>query len=151
MQRVAACERHHAALRVHAGRIGQDARVVDVEVVPVMDAAVRIGRAPALALADLADRPVFCTLGEKGILVTEPKASTGKIVPGFPVTGPIDSVGAGDSTSAGIACALACGMSVEEAAAFGNLIASITIQQLGTTGSATPEQVRERWKEVGKD
>ena len=31
-----------------------------------------------------------------------------------------------------------------EAAAVGNLVASITVQQLGTTGTATREQVRER-------
>ncbi len=31
---------------------------------------------------------------------------------------------------------------------FGNLIASITIQQIGTTGAATPQQVRQRWAEV---
>jgi hypothetical protein len=35
-----------------------------------------------------------------------------------------------------------------EAAAFGNLIASITIQQIGTTGTASPDQVRQRWKEL---
>ena len=34
------------------------------------------------------------------------------------------------------------------AAAFGNLIASITIQQLGTTGTAHRRQVRERWQSV---
>jgi bifunctional ADP-heptose synthase (sugar kinase/adenylyltransferase) len=41
-----------------------------------------------------------------------------------------------------MACALASGTNLVEAAAFGNLIASITIQQIGTTGTATPEQVR---------
>ena len=39
-------------------------------------------------------------------------------------------------------CAVAAGATLAEAAAFGNLVASITIQQLGTTGFATPEQVR---------
>ena len=34
------------------------------------------------------------------------------------------------------------------AAAFGCLVASITIQQLGTTGTASPEQVRQRWQQV---
>jgi len=52
------------------------------------------------------------------------------------------------SSNAGIACALAAGATCEEAAAFGNLVASITIQQIGTTGTATPEQVRQRWREV---
>jgi len=65
------------------------------------------------------------------------------------VSGPIDIVGAGDSCSAGIACAMVSGATLEQAAAFGNLVASITIQQLGTTGTASPEQVRERRKCVG--
>lgn len=70
-------------------------------------------------------------------------------VPAYPVTGPIDICGAGDSCSAAIACAMCCGHSPEIAAAFGNLVASITIQQIGVTGTATPAQVRARWKEVG--
>ena len=69
-------------------------------------------------------------------------------VSAYPVIGPIDTVGAGDSTSAGIACALAGGANLPEAAAFGNLVASITIQQIGTTGSATPEQIRQRWLDI---
>jgi sugar/nucleoside kinase (ribokinase family) len=40
------------------------------------------------------------------------------------------------------------GATFEQAAAFGNLVASITIQQIGVTGTASPEQVRERWSEV---
>lgn len=90
------------------------------------------------------DRPVFVTRGEQGIRI-EPG---GTIIPAFPVSGPIDIVGAGDSCSAGIACAMVAGASPELAAAFGNLVASITIQQLGTTGTATPQQIRERWQEV---
>ena len=50
-------------------------------------------------------------------------------MPAYPVTGPTDIVGAGDSTSAGIACAVMAGATYEQAAAFGNLVASITIQQ----------------------
>jgi sugar/nucleoside kinase (ribokinase family) len=64
------------------------------------------------------------------------------------VTGPIDSVGAGDSSSAALACALASGVDLAEAAAFGNLVASITIQQIGTTGTASPQQVRQRWRSL---
>ena len=70
-------------------------------------------------------------------------------MPGYPVGGPTDPVGAGDSTSAGIACAAAAGAGFANAAAFGNLVASITVQQwLGTTGTASPGQVRERWCEI---
>lgn len=90
-------------------------------------------------------RAVFCTRGAAGIVVAaadQPPAT----VPAVPVTGPIDVVGAGDSTAAAIACAVAAGATYVEAAAFGNLVASITIQQLGTTGTASPQQVRERFR-----
>ena len=103
-----------------------------------------------VALAKEVGGTAFCTCGEEGILLVEGLGGEWKVtrIAGYPVRGPIDPVGAGDSTSAGIACARAAGLSLAEAAAFGNLIASITIQQIGTTGTATPEQVRERWREV---
>jgi bifunctional ADP-heptose synthase (sugar kinase/adenylyltransferase) len=93
---------------------------------------------------------VFCTLGDQGTLLIEPEQERGAYarVSAYPVAGPIDPVGAGDSTSAAIACAVASGATREQAAAFGNLVASITIQQIGTTGTASPEQVRRRWQEV---
>src|SRR5262249_52348002 len=75
-------------------------------------------------------RTVFCTRGENGILVVDPWSKTSAVVAGYPVSGPIDPVGAGDSTSAGIACGIASGLGLEQAAAFGNLVASITIQKI---------------------
>jgi sugar/nucleoside kinase (ribokinase family) len=45
---------------------------------------------------------------------------------------------------------LIAGLNRIQAAAFGNLVASITVQQLGTTGTATQDQVRARWREVEK-
>src|SRR5262245_22756157 len=104
-------------------------------------------RAHLRRLADRLDRPVFCTRGEHGMLVAKPGADVA-VVPAYPVRGPIDPVGAGDSASAGIATAVAAGLSFAAAAAFGNLVASITVQQLGTTGTATPAQVRVRWHEL---
>ncbi len=111
-----------------------------------------------MALAHQLQRPVFCTMGEKGICLADTFAVAHdcagslrietRIIHGYPVSGPIDVVGAGDSTSAGIACAYAAGATLQEAAAFGNLVASITVQQLGTTGTALPAQVRERWQQV---
>jgi bifunctional ADP-heptose synthase (sugar kinase/adenylyltransferase) len=92
-------------------------------------------------------RHVFQTLGERGIDLYSPDGSRSH-VPAYPVTGPTDIVGAGDSTSAGIACAVMAGATFEQAAAFGNLVASITIQQIGVTGTATPEQVHERLRQV---
>jgi rfaE bifunctional protein kinase chain/domain len=100
-----------------------------------------------LELARRTQRPVFCTRGERGIVLVDPRSGESLSVPAYPVRGPIDVVGAGDSTSAGIACATASGANLADAAAFGNLVASITIQQIGTTGTATPEEVRQRWRE----
>jgi sugar/nucleoside kinase (ribokinase family) len=89
-------------------------------------------------------------MGELGMILGEPQDGEIKVdvVPAYPVTGPIDVVGAGDSSSAGIACAVAAGASLEAAATFGNLVASVTIQQIGTTGTASPDQLRRRWREV---
>ncbi len=94
-------------------------------------------------LVESTGRPVICTQSEKGMLVASSIEVEPVEVLAYPVSGPIDSVGAGDSSSAAMACALASGASVVEAAAFGNLVASITIQQIGITGTATPIQVRE--------
>ena len=79
-------------------------------------------------------RPVFITLGENGILGMD----GGEMFhhPGVKVEGPIDIVGAGDSVLAGIGLALCAGAMPEEAAYIGNLVGSITIRQLGTTGTA---------------
>lgn len=99
------------------------------------------------SLARKTGRPTFCTIGERGILVARPGQEP-QIVPGYPVTGPFDIVGAGDSATSGIVSALLSGATDLEAAAFGNLVASITVQQLGTTGTASPGQVRERWRQV---
>jgi bifunctional ADP-heptose synthase (sugar kinase/adenylyltransferase) len=98
------------------------------------------------------DRTVFCTLGEWGICLAVRGLDGVQIaeVGAYPVAGPIDPVGAGDSTSAGISSAVAAGASLEEAAAFGCLVASITIQQIGTTGTASADQVRRRWREVNQ-
>jgi bifunctional ADP-heptose synthase (sugar kinase/adenylyltransferase) len=84
---------------------------------------------------------IFLTRGELGISVVRAGGVISP-VPAFPVTGPTDPVGAGDSTTAGILCALAAGLSPEEAASFGCLVASITVQKLGTTGTASPDELR---------
>jgi rfaE bifunctional protein kinase chain/domain len=102
----------------------------------------------AAELSRRVGRFVFCTDGVQGIVLATPEQGVKARIPAYPVNGPIDVVGAGDSTSAAIVCAMASGASAEEAAAFGNLVASITIQQIGTTGTATPAQVRQRLQEI---
>lgn len=98
-------------------------------------------------------RSGFVTLGDRGLryvrISPDGNGAAAWDIPSYPVSGPIDICGAGDSCSAGIACAMVSGATHEQAAAFGNLVASITIQQIGVTGTATPAQVRARWREVG--
>jgi bifunctional ADP-heptose synthase (sugar kinase/adenylyltransferase) len=101
----------------------------------------------AAAFAKENGRHVFQTLGDQGIDLFSPQGDLTH-VPAYPVDGPTDIVGAGDSTSAGLACAVMAGANYEQAAAFGNLVASITIQQIGVTGTATPQQVRDWWAQV---
>jgi rfaE bifunctional protein kinase chain/domain len=95
------------------------------------------------------DKLVFLTLGARGILVfTEAGCEH---VPAVPVSSEIDIVGAGDSAMAGVVSALCSGATAAEAAMLGNLVASVTIQQIGATGTATPEQVREQFQRLGMD
>lgn len=83
-------------------------------------------------------RPVFLTAQEEGIYVVDTDVVR---VPAVKVEGEIDPVGAGDSCTAGTVSALCAGASYEEAALIGNLVASVTIQKLGQTGTATPAEV----------
>ena len=66
------------------------------------------------------------------------------LVPGVKVAGEIDPTGAGDSVSAGAVMALCAGAELSEAVVVGNLVASITVRQIATTGFARPEQLPER-------
>jgi bifunctional ADP-heptose synthase (sugar kinase/adenylyltransferase) len=81
---------------------------------------------------------VFVTCAERGILVSDPEVT---LVPGVTVTGPIDPTGAGDSATAGAVLALTSGATPPEAALVANLVASITVRQLGTTGTSSPAQL----------
>jgi bifunctional ADP-heptose synthase (sugar kinase/adenylyltransferase) len=98
------------------------------------------------ALRQSTRRPVVVTDGDRGMLVFDEAGTTR--VPGVMVAGPTDIVGAGDSALAGMAAALCAGAALTEAALIGNLTASITIQQIGVTGTATRAQVMARWAEV---
>lgn len=102
----------------------------------------------AVALAAQTQNTVYITLGENGILVY----CEGKFmhIRGVPVDSEIDPVGAGDSVSAGLVATLCSlpalhGEDAAVAAAYvGNLVASITVTKIGTTGTASPTEILER-------
>lgn len=90
---------------------------------------------------------VFVTCADRGILTTRSARrditeADLVLVPAVRVEGPIDPTGAGDSATSGAVLALASGATPAEAALIANLVASVTVQQLGTTGTASPDQVR---------
>ena len=94
-------------------------------------------------------RPVVITLGPEGILCAD--GHSVHQLPGIPVPDPIDIVGAGDSVSASVLSALCAGATLPRAAQLGILASSITIQQIGTTGTASPEQILDRFAKTFPD
>lgn len=105
------------------------------------DVALEAGR----KLFALTGKPVYLTMSEDGLAVFTAEGIAR--VPVVTVEGEIDIVGAGDSCTSGIISALCAGATAAEAALVGNIVASITVQQLGTTGTASPAQVYERFVE----
>jgi rfaE bifunctional protein kinase chain/domain len=92
---------------------------------------------PQRLFADNQLRALIVTHGDAGAQVFTDKgeewAHTRKV-------NAVDICGAGDSFSAGAACAFAVTGSALEAAEFGNLVASITVTKTGT-GTASPEEL----------
>ncbi len=97
-------------------------------------------------LTERTEKPLFVTVGSEGILVF----CGGQVehVPGIPLETKIDPVGAGDSVSATVVAALCGGSSYLEAAQVGNLVASVTVTKIGTTGTASHKEVIERFREI---
>ena len=84
-------------------------------------------------------RAVCITLAERGALLCT--ATGAQHIAARSIAGPIDPVGAGDAFMAALTAALCAGAEPHEAVELGNLAASITVAQVGTTGSATIAQM----------
>ena len=69
-------------------------------------------------------------------------------VPSVAVSGPTDPTGAGDTVVAALSAALVAGASLIEGAEIGNLAARVTVQKLGQTGTASPEEILAQWDEL---
>ena len=80
-------------------------------------------------------RAVCITLAERGALLC--MATGAEHIAAASIAGLIDPVGAGDAFMAALTAALCAGAEPHEAVELGNLAASITVAQVGTTGSAT--------------
>lgn len=93
----------------------------------------------AAARSEALGRPVFATRGAEGMLV----AAGGSVteVPAFPVDGPVDPVGAGDTTVAALAAALGVGADPVDAARLAAVAAAVTVGKHEETGTATRDEV----------
>ena len=96
----------------------------------------------AVDLARDRGRSVFVTLAERGILAAAPSGEI-EHVPALPVRGAIDIVGAGDAVTANLTSALAAGATLREALEMANAAGSVVIHKLGTTGTASVEELAE--------
>ena len=78
-------------------------------------------------------------MGENGIIVVDGTGASR--IPGIQIIDPIEPVGAGDTTIATLAAALASRSDPQTAARLANIAASVTVRKLQVTGTATPEEI----------
>lgn len=97
----------------------------------------------AESIAARSGRTTLMTLGENGCFVAD---KSGVILcPACRVEPPIDFCGAGDTFLAGYGTLLAAGADPLKAAQAACLCSAVTIKKLGTTGTATREEVLAAW------
>ena len=94
-------------------------------------------------VSELHQNTVFVTLAERGIVGVSKTGETAYAAT-LPIRGEIDIVGAGDSVTANLTASLSAGASLQEAGLIAMAAASEVIHQLGTTGTATPDQIAKR-------
>ena len=76
--------------------------------------------------------------GERGAWLADESGT--RLIDACRTVEPVDTCGAGDSLTAGMALALAAGAGVEDALRFGIIVAGVTVGKRGT-GSASPDEV----------
>ena len=91
-------------------------------------------------LAGRSARPILATRGSLGAILFDGKKDP-VFIPAIPVSGPIDICGAGDATNAGLVFARALGIPLPESALVAAVVSSITIRQIGVTGTASLDEV----------
>lgn len=93
----------------------------------------------ARRIEERTNKPVFISLGaDGGIVCWEQRVEE---IKGIRIEGKTDPVGAGDTSVAALAAALAAGASPLEAAELANVASAVTVQKIKTTGTATPEEI----------
>ena len=94
----------------------------------------------AVSLASRNGKSVFVTLSERGIIGATPRGEVEHVPARIP-DGPIDIVGAGDCVMANLTASLAGRATMGESLTIAMAAAYLVVQQLGTTGVATPDEI----------
>ncbi len=97
--------------------------------------------AMARALAAHTGADVLLTLGEEGSLFCPAGGGPVVVTPAVKVDGPVDICGAGDTSLSAFACCMAAGASPAEAARLAAAASAVTVRKLGTTGTASREEI----------
>jgi rfaE bifunctional protein kinase chain/domain len=97
-------------------------------------------------LSEVSEEACCITWGERGAVWFENGQMT--FVPTRPVPPPTDIVGAGDSFTAAFLSAWGVGCIGPEAVAFAHLASAVTVGKCGETGTASPEEIRDRWEQL---
>jgi rfaE bifunctional protein kinase chain/domain len=95
----------------------------------------------AAKLAIQLGKPVVVTISEQGIVAAS-QDNNSFHVPIYPVRGPVDIVGAGDAVTANFISSYAAGANLLDAITIANAAASVVIHKLGTTGTASIDEIR---------
>lgn len=97
-------------------------------------------------LRDINQHDMIITLGSLGAILIEENEATH--IPTIPVTGEMDVVGCGDAFISGFALGISLNFSEKKSIELANLIAGIIIKKIGVTGSATLEEVIEKYDSI---
>ena len=93
----------------------------------------------------LCEGSVYVTCNRHGVAVRDGDGF--RLIPAARQSDEIDVCGAGDACTAGIVAALCAGASPAEAAFVGNLCSGVTVRKLGTTGTASRDELRALYRE----
>jgi len=94
------------------------------------------------------NQPVIVTMGSRGALWVEDGVIT-KITT-VSAESPIDICGAGDTFLSAFCCTFAAGASGPESISIANLASGVTIKKIGTTGTATREEIIDKFEETAR-
>ena len=115
----------------------------------IHEAARAVGKEPDLdienlvrEIGELCNSKVLMTRGSKGITTWDGEEIA--TCPALPASEIIDIVGAGDSVTAAAISALAAGATLAEAGVLAVMASNVTIHKIGTTGTASQEEILEK-------